>query len=150
MSLWFDPQGHRTSIQKSVVESGKSFSDAVCLDVSGTRWRWWRRRLRCWTRCGSTGSWGASTNRTAGTTPTSSPPSPPWSETATFHSRLCPPARCRCPPSSNQVRDPVREVKMKVGQKQLINKQNLIKEVWFYSLFLSQVGVQRPHRRCSG
>lgn len=52
--------------------------------------------------------------RTAGTTLTSSPPSPLWSETATFLSRPCPPARCRHPPSSNQVRDPLRELKLKV------------------------------------
>lgn len=30
---------------------------------AGTPWRWWRQRLRCWTRCGSTGSWGTCTNR---------------------------------------------------------------------------------------
>lgn len=31
--------------------------------VAGTQWRLWRQQLRCWTHCGSTESWGASTNR---------------------------------------------------------------------------------------
>lgn len=39
-----------------------------------------------------------------GTTLTSSHQSPPWRETATVPSRPCPPAPCRCPQSSSQVR----------------------------------------------
>lgn len=49
--------------------------------------------------------------RTAGTTPTSSPPSPPWSETGTSPSPRCPPAPCGRRPSSSQVSPPARAAK---------------------------------------
>lgn len=46
--------------------------------------------------------------RTAGTTPTSSPPSPLWSETGTSPSPRCPPAPCGRRPSWSQVSGPAR------------------------------------------
>lgn len=90
----------------------------------------------------------------AGTTPTSSPPSPHWSETATCHSRPCPPARCRYLPSSNQVRDLVSAVRNDTPNRfPFLTKGSNPPEKDCSHItrlcFFSQVEVQHPRRRCS-
>lgn len=86
----------------------------------------------------------ASSCRTAGATPTLSPPSPHWSKTATFPSRHCPPVRCRHLPSLYQVRDRLTVVKLQEQQRK--DFSNFLENVLYFS---SQAVVRHPRQRCS-